>query len=328
MALAAEVRSIVEKAVSAPNGPAGLVYGAIDAGGNLLVCEAAGRRALDKDEPMTTDACFPLYSTTKLLGAIGYATGYYSALIELILRPLSAMQLVEQGQLSLDEPIHTLLPEILNVNYLGPDGFLVVPAPPAYTEKITLRMLLSHTAGFGYGIFDPNLADHWRRGGGPDELSGTREGTLGIPLVNEIDDEITFHLTPTQEAKLVAQHQRAEDGVLRVSGMILKEETVKSMFDNQVPDGVPGLGETIIDARPELTYPVHTPPGMRKGWDALPTGRSANSGAWAGLANLYYTVDPTKGVATMIMSQSFPFFDPAVTGPFLEAEKAVYAWLK
>ncbi|EJD37012.1 beta-lactamase/transpeptidase-like protein [Auricularia subglabra TFB-10046 SS5] len=414
MTLAADIKTILEKAVTAPNGPAGLVYGAVDAKGNFLVCEAAGKRVLGKDEPMTTDSFFPLFSTTKLLATIG------------------ALQLVEQGKLSLDEPIHTVLPEILKVNYLKPDGTLVEPAPRAWTEKITLRILLSHTSGFGYGFFNSSLEKLWRQRGGPDELNGTREGTLDTPLTFEpgtrwqygvgidwageaiarvsglglgeylkqnvfaplgVADEITFRLTPAQAAKLVGHHQRGPDGVLRPAehlglvhnatfesagagalgtaggyltvlsallnggvgangARILKEETVKSMFVNQVPDGVPGLGETIVPARPELTNPVPTPPGMRKGWglsfelnlvnslllfvtgflfhfaqDPLPTGRSANSGLWAGLANLYYTVDPTKGVATMILSQSFPFFDPAVLAPLLDAEQVIYASL-
>ncbi|EJD37014.1 beta-lactamase [Auricularia subglabra TFB-10046 SS5] len=402
MSLAADVQSILKKAVTAPNGPAGLVYGAIDAKGSTLVLEAAGLRALGGEEPMTTDAFFALCSMTKLLTTI------------------AAMQLVEQGKLALDDPIHAILPEIRAVGQLMPDGSVSTPARPEHTEKITLRMLLTHTAGFGYAIFHPQLAAYQRASGGSDELSGLREGTLGLPLAHEpgtrwmysigvdwageavsrvsglrlgdylkqnlfaplgIDEEITFHLTPDQAGLLAAMHGRGEDGVLQVmdhppfvhdapwesggggaigtlrayltvlavllnggvgpnGARILTEDTVKSMFINQVPEGMPGLGETIIPGRPELTYPVTTPPGVRTGWglsfelnlastsppgDPLPSGRSAHTGAWAGLANLYYTVDPTKGVATLIMSQSVPFFDPAVTGPFLEAEKAVYA---
>jgi hypothetical protein len=82
--------------------------------------------------------------------------------------------------------------------------------------------------------------------------------------------------------------------------------------------------------------------------DPLPTGRSAGSAWWAGLTNLYYTCvvfpsqpaqkmfvaepitlkthscDPVKGVANIIATQQLPFNDPAVLGPWLEAEKAVY----
>ncbi len=59
-----------------------------------------------------------------------------------------AMQLVEQGKLSLDEPIGKLLPDLAAPQVL--DGFDAKGEPklrPAKTP-ITLRQLMTHTAGF------------------------------------------------------------------------------------------------------------------------------------------------------------------------------------
>lgn len=54
------------------------------------------------------------------------------------------------------------------------------------------------------------------------------------------------------------------------------------------------------------------------------TGRGANTGWWAGIANLFYWVDREKGVAGMIASQILPFGDPHVMGAWGASEKAVY----
>ena len=50
--LSSQVKQVLEHAVSGANAPAGLVFGAINRNGEILVAEAAGRAALDKDEPV------------------------------------------------------------------------------------------------------------------------------------------------------------------------------------------------------------------------------------------------------------------------------------
>jgi len=56
-------------------------------------------------------------------------------------------------------------------------------------------------------------------------------------------------------------------------------------------------------------------------------GLSANSLAWAGLANTYYWIDPAKKVAGVILTQILPFFDSKVLDLFGRFEKAIYAGL-
>jgi len=81
---------------------------------------------------------------------------------------IACMQLVEQGKLSLDDAAQTekLCPELKDLQVLQPDGKLV-----AKKGGITLRMLLSHTAGFGYTFFHTGLRDH-SKPIGYDEFSG------------------------------------------------------------------------------------------------------------------------------------------------------------
>jgi CubicO group peptidase (beta-lactamase class C family) len=74
---------------------------------------------------------------------------------------VAMMQLYEQGKWQLDDPITKYAPEFANLKVVtwdkdgnvitGPDGkpVLVTPKKPA-----TMRQLMSHTAGFGYGLSD------------------------------------------------------------------------------------------------------------------------------------------------------------------------------
>jgi len=70
------------------------------------------------------------------------------------LTSVSAMQLVEQGIISLDEPLDSLLPEMSKIPILDKDNNLIQPK-----TSITLRQLLTHTAGFGYWFTSKRIRD-------------------------------------------------------------------------------------------------------------------------------------------------------------------------
>lgn len=57
----------------------------------------------------------------------------------------------------------------------------------------------------------------------------------------------------------------------------------------------------------------------------MPTGRSAGSLAWAGFANSFFWIDPTKNVAGVYQTQLLPFLDAECVALFQAFEKAVYA---
>lgn len=108
---------------------------------------------------------------------------------------------------------------------------------------------------------------------------------------------------------------------------ILKPETVKEMFTNQIPD-MPNFGRQLIsNPKPDFTNPIPElypqPHDQPQGWGLTfmltihpgPTGRGGNTGWWAGLPNLFWWCDREKGVAGIICSQIVPFgseysFDP------------------
>jgi CubicO group peptidase (beta-lactamase class C family) len=71
-----------------------------------------------------------------------------------ILVTCSIMLLVEQGRIGLDDPVEKFLPQLGNRKVLKPDAKSLADVEPA-KSSITIRQLLTHTAGLSYGLFDP-----------------------------------------------------------------------------------------------------------------------------------------------------------------------------
>lgn len=110
---------------------------------------------------------------------------------------------------------------------------------------------------------------------------------------------------------------------------ILAESAVREAFTNQIGDlDVPAV---IPAASPMHTADFHAGPDRKWGWGLLvntkdqPGARAAGSGAWAGLGNTHFWVDPGSGVTGAIFSQFFPFVAPAYMNVYAEFERGVYA---
>lgn len=93
---------------------------------------------------------------------------------------VAALQLVERGQVGLDDPVARWLPDLADPQVL--EGFDAAGQPclrPAKTA-ITLRHLLTHTSGLGYDFMREDLLRV--RATQPDHRPGTRSGMVG-PLL-------------------------------------------------------------------------------------------------------------------------------------------------
>jgi CubicO group peptidase (beta-lactamase class C family) len=100
---------------------------------------------------------------------------------------VAAMQLVEQGKLSLDDPVPNIdralsAPQVL-------DGFDASGAPILRPAKrpVTLRRLLTHTAGFTYEVWDKNTQRYIKDTGMPSTPTG-KVAALRMPLAFDPGD--------------------------------------------------------------------------------------------------------------------------------------------
>ncbi|ETS77692.1 hypothetical protein PFICI_09754 [Pestalotiopsis fici W106-1] len=152
---------------------AGLYYTAVRGDGELLFEYASGTRGLHCPEPMSEDTVFWLASFTKLCTSI------------------AAMQLVERGVLDLDnsQQLESIAPELRDIKVLqgNKGGGLLVPK----MGSITLRMLLTHTAGFGYAFEDEKLAEYGRPVG-LDDFCGEPSDLFRRPLVNHPGEKFQY----------------------------------------------------------------------------------------------------------------------------------------
>ena len=125
---------------------------------------AAGVRRLGDAQPMTRDSVFVLFSCSKAI------TG------------TAVLQLVEDGHLDLDAPAKRYVPEIGELQVL--EGFGGDGAPQLRPPKrdVITRMLMLHTAGFGYPYFSAALKRLAAEHGQPDPRLGLRRGLM-TPLL-------------------------------------------------------------------------------------------------------------------------------------------------
>lgn len=116
--------------------------------GTIIYRQAAGLADREANVPMRTDALFRLSSVTKPITSV------------------AALALVAQGRIGLDDPIARWLPEFQPALA---DGSSV---------SISVRHLLSHTAGLGYGFLEA-------QGGGAYARAGVCDGLESAPLTLE-----------------------------------------------------------------------------------------------------------------------------------------------
>ncbi len=131
---------------------------------------AAGERVLGSGTKMTVDSVHAIFSTTKAI------TG------------TAVMQCVEDGKLDLDAPAKNYAPDIGKLQVL--DGFNANGDPILRAPKrdITTRMLMLHTAGFGYDFFNANYNTMAQKHGQPSVVTASRASIM-TPLLFDPGDK-------------------------------------------------------------------------------------------------------------------------------------------
>jgi CubicO group peptidase (beta-lactamase class C family) len=178
---------------------------------------ASGKQDTIKNTPMTVDSIFRIASMTKPITSVG------------------VMQLVESGRVKLDEPAATYLPELSQVQVLeefdastGKAKLRPPKAPP------TVRQLLSHTSGFAYDFFDPQLHRYVATGAVPSARQGD-DGFLKAPLLFDPGSRWEYGISTDWLGKLVE----------KVSGQTLEDYLRQHIFQPL------GMTDTFFDVPPE-----------------------------------------------------------------------------
>jgi methyl acetate hydrolase len=164
---------------------------------------------------------------------------------------VAALQLVEQGRISLDDEVATHLPEFGKAQVLdGFDGDQPILRPPS--RQATVRDLLNHTSGASYFFTSDKLRRFHEATGTPTVLTGEKTAITDVPLVLDpgtaweygtstdwlglvveqvsglgldeyIDQniagplgmsDVTFHPTDAQAARVMPLYARTPDGAL------------------------------------------------------------------------------------------------------------------
>lgn len=205
---------------------------------------AAGERVQGDGIPMTTDTVCAIFSCTKAITAT------------------VCLQLWERGLLDLDAPAQEHVPALGDLQVL--EGFDELGRPELRPPRrpITTRMLLLHTAGFGYDFFNatysrlrrahgqpsvlqaamaslrtPLLFDpgsRWEYGSSVDWAGQVVEAVAGRRLGEVMKAEIfeplgmrstAFTLDEDMRGRLACVHQRAEDGsLLALRDFVLEQD--------------------------------------------------------------------------------------------------------
>jgi methyl acetate hydrolase len=177
-----KIDALLQRAVEAGDVP-GVIAMATDRKG--VVYEGAyGKRVLGQPAVMTVDTVVWIASMSKALTSAG------------------AMQLVEQGKLDLDAPAANIVPEIATIEVL--DGFDTAGQPRTRPPKrpITLRQLLTHTAGFGYNIWSADLSKYQAAKNIPDVIS-CKNAALHTPLLFDPGDRWFYGINIDWAGKMV-----------------------------------------------------------------------------------------------------------------------------
>jgi len=227
--LQASADSVLQAAADAGDVP-GVVAVATNRDGNIYE-GGFGRRNLNESTPMSPDTVVWIASMTKAL------TG------------TAAMQLVEQGKIDLDSPVTRWVPDLARTQVL--DGWDADGQPRMRPPKrpITMRHLLTHTAGFAYDLWSSDLVryqklkgipgigscknialttpllsdpgDRWNYGIGIDWAGKTVEAVSGTTLGQYLKDNLfdplgmndtAFKITPDMRSRLAKVHQHGADG--------------------------------------------------------------------------------------------------------------------
>ena len=134
--------------------------------GRVVDLDAYGMADTAAGAPMRPDAVMAIASMTKPVTGV------------------AMMLLYEQGRWALDDPVAKYIPEFAQLQVMDADGHLVAPR-----HAPTMRELMSHSAGFTYGLFGTSPVDGLYQQARPIDANGSLTAMVGklarLPLKHQ-----------------------------------------------------------------------------------------------------------------------------------------------
>ena len=228
---------------------------------------AYGERSLGGGVAMTPDTVVWIASMTKAV------TG------------AAAMQQVERGNLSLDAPASEVCPYLGRVQVL--EGFDSSGQPKLRAPKraVTLRHLLTHSAGFSYEIWNPDYVKYMEVTGAP-SIFGCVDAGLEMPLMFDPGDQWDYGINIDWAGKMVEA----------VTGQDLETSMKANLFE---PLAMSSTGFKITDAQRTRLAEVHL--RGEDGIGHLGFEMPQEPEFWMGGGGLYSTVQDYLRFTRMIL---------------------------
>ncbi len=178
----ARLDSLFTEAIKNNEIPAGVAF--IARGGKTVYHKAFGMKNIETGEALKESDIFRIASMTKVVTAV------------------AVMQLWERGLLFLDDPVSKYLPEYKNprvlIEVLPDSSFTSRPAE----SEITIRQLLTHTSGIGYGFqsdtYNAMIIKNGISEGFEERPISTRENIrklAALPLLHDPGEKYTYSLS-------------------------------------------------------------------------------------------------------------------------------------
>ena len=158
--------------------------------GKVAFFEASGKSDREADKAFDEDTIVRIYSMTKPITTV------------------AAMMLYEEGLFQLDDPVSQFIPEFAKTRvWLGGDS--AITETQAVAEPMTIRHLMTHTAGLTYGFMHSNVIDAELRKEGlefPSRIESLEEWVkklAAIPLICQPGSQWNYSVATDVLGRLV-----------------------------------------------------------------------------------------------------------------------------
>ncbi len=217
--------------------------------GEIAYLDAVGWQDVEAATPMATDTIFRICSMTKPVTSV------------------AVMILVDEGLVSLDDPLSKFIPEFKDVRVFAAGSSEGVPVERA----ITIRHLLTHTSGLTYGFIGSPVSELYRKGGVSDGLIET-DGTTG-------DNAVRIASMPLLFKPGTAWSYSLATDVLGRLVEVASGRTLDAFFSERIFEPL-GMKDThfVLPAEKRSRLAAVYQPGADDTIERLPEGRNETGG--------------------------------------------------